>query len=109
MVGVGVWDKTKVSLPRADAQHQHERGGRTAQRRGEGEEGGETVGAVEEVAVGGAEVARGVGGPPVRLVNEDGAEVDDNLGGAEREAITGQSDSSRWGLWRRPLRAGTSP
>ena len=94
MVGVGVRDKTKVSLPRAGEQHQHGHGGREAQQHGEGEEGGEPAGAVKEVAVDGTGGARGVGGPPVQLVDEDGAKVADNLGGTKREATAGQSDSS---------------
>ena len=94
VVGVGVWDKTKVSLPHADAQHQHERDGRKAQRDGEGEAGGEPAGAVEEVAIGGTGGARGVGRTPVQLVDEDGAEVANDLSGAKREATVGQTDSS---------------
>ena len=35
------------------------------------------------------EGARGVGEPPVQLVDEDGVEVADNLGGVKREAIAG--------------------
>ena len=93
VVGVGVRDKTKVSLPRADEQHPHERGGRKAERRGEGKEGGEPTGTIEEVAVGGAGGARNVGGPPVRLVDEGGAKVANDLDGAEREAIIRQSGS----------------
>ena len=47
VVGVVVWVKTRVSLPYADEQYQHEHGGRKAHRRGEGEEGGELAGAVK--------------------------------------------------------------
>ena len=94
VVGVSVRDKTKVSLPRANEQHPHEHGGRKAQRRGEGEEGGEPAGAAKEVAVGGAVGARSVGGPPVQLVDKNGANISNNLGGTKREAVIGQRGSS---------------
>ena len=94
VAGIGVRDETKVSLLRVDKQYHHGRRGRKAQQCGEGEEGGEPAGAVEEVAVGGAGEARGVVGPPVQRVNEDGAKVANDLGGAEPEAIAGRSSSS---------------
>ena len=59
----------------ADEQQKHERGGREVQRRGEGEEGGEPAGAVEEVAIGGTGGARGVDGSPIQLVNKHGAKL----------------------------------
>ena len=51
VAGIGVRDETKVSLLRVDKQYHHGRRGRKAQQCGEGEEGGEPAGAVEEVAV----------------------------------------------------------
>ena len=58
-----------------------------AERRGEREGDGEPDHAAEEVALAGRRRRRGDGGLPVRLVDEDGAEVADGVDHAEHEAV----------------------
>ena len=88
VVSNGGGDKAGSGLAGGDGEH--EGGGGKTQGGGEGEGDREPADTTEEVTLGGRGGAGGDGGLPVGLIDEDGAEVTNDVDDTEHETISGK-------------------